>query len=232
MLQNKIFHVAGLIEEPLLYALLALSVVSWGFILERWFILRKIMKTSSDIQQRIQMLLPHCTFHDLESLQRDPGSPEGRSLTLALKHIKQHGLPGLEEIFNSIFTMERPLLERNLNFLASIGSNAPYIGLFGTVLGIMKAFNDLATTPEAGQQTVMAGISMALLATAAGLLVAIPAVMAYNHFQKQVRFILRNLDVLKQVCISCAKTTLSTTPPIPSTPIPSIPSTPPYQENR
>ena len=142
------------------------------------------MNESLNTQQRLQILLPSCTLKDLESLQGNPTTLEGRGLTLALRHMKEHGLHGLQEIFNSIFMMERPVLERNLNFLATIGSNAPYIGLFGTVLGIMKAFNDLSTTPEAGQQTVMAGISMALLATAAGLWVAIPAVMAYNYFQK------------------------------------------------
>ncbi|MEI7973576.1 MAG: MotA/TolQ/ExbB proton channel family protein, partial [Bdellovibrio sp.] len=96
-------------------------------------------------------------------------------------------------------------LEKSLGFLATIGSNAPYIGLLGTVLGIMKAFHDLATAPEAGQQTVMAGISLALVATAAGLFVAIPAVVAYNAYQKQVKGILQSLDALKEMCLAYAK---------------------------
>lgn len=89
--------------------------------------------------------------------------------------------------------------------MATIGSNAPYIGLLGTVMGIMKAFHDLSQASEGGQQAVMAGISAALVATAAGLFVAIPAVLAYNYFSKQARSILQNLDLTKELCISMAK---------------------------
>ncbi len=77
-------------------------------------------------------------------------------------------------------------LERNLTFLASVGSNAPFIGLFGTVLGIIRAFADLVGNIDGGADVVMAGISEALVATAVGIFVAIPAVVAYNAFQRQV----------------------------------------------
>jgi biopolymer transport protein ExbB len=77
-------------------------------------------------------------------------------------------------------------LERNLTFLASVGSNAPFIGLFGTVLGIIRAFADLAGNLDGGADVVMAGISEALVATAVGIFVAVPAVVAYNAFQRQV----------------------------------------------
>jgi biopolymer transport protein ExbB len=132
-------------------------------------------------------------------------SLEGKAAYMGLKYIKDHGDRGLSEVFNAFSLVEKPKLERFLNFLATIGSNAPYIGLFGTVLGIMKAFNDLATTPDANQQTVMAGISVALLATAAGLFVAIPAVIAYNYFQKQVKLVLSNLVAVKELCLAYAK---------------------------
>ena len=92
-----------------------------------------------------------------------------------------------------------------MGFLATVGSNAPYIGLFGTVLGIMKSFNDLAQSAQAGQNSVMAGISAALIATAAGLLVAIPAVLAYNYFQKQVKLIVGNYDSVKDLSIAYSK---------------------------
>ncbi len=77
-------------------------------------------------------------------------------------------------------------LERNLTFLASVGSNAPFIGLFGTVLGIIRAFADLVGNLDGGADVVMAGISEALVATAVGIFVAVPAVVAYNAFQRQV----------------------------------------------
>jgi biopolymer transport protein ExbB len=69
----------------------------------------------------------------------------------------------------------------------------------------MKAFNDLAQSPEAGQQTVMAGISLALVATAAGLAVAIPAVIAYNYYQRKVKGIMQSLEAVKELCLAYAK---------------------------
>ncbi|MCA9542057.1 MAG: MotA/TolQ/ExbB proton channel family protein [Myxococcales bacterium] len=77
-------------------------------------------------------------------------------------------------------------LERNLTFLASVGSNAPFIGLFGTVLGIIRAFHDLSGDLSGGANVVMSGISEALVATAVGIFVAIPALAAYNGFQRKV----------------------------------------------
>ena len=82
---------------------------------------------------------------------------------------------------------EKLRLERNLAFLATLGSNAPFVGLFGTVLGIIKAFHDLAGNQAGGPSVVMAGISEALVATAVGLMVAIPAVVAFNYFNRRVR---------------------------------------------
>jgi biopolymer transport protein ExbB len=138
-------------------------------------------------------------------MSKNPDTIEGRALGYAMKHIKDSGSKGLEEAFNSYALTERPELEKFLNFLATVGSNAPYIGLLGTVLGIMKAFNDLASSAEAGQQTVMAGISLALVATAAGLFVAIPAVISYNYYQRQVRGVLSGLDAVKELCLAYAK---------------------------
>ncbi len=80
----------------------------------------------------------------------------------------------------------RVRLEANLTFLASVGSNAPFVGLFGTVLGIIRAFHDLVGNVHGGADVVMTGISEALVATAVGIFVAIPALAAYNAFQRKV----------------------------------------------
>ena len=85
-------------------------------------------------------------------------------------------------------------VSRGLPVLGTMGNASPFIGLFGTVLGIIKAFQDLALADKAGPQVVMAGISAALLATALGLLVAIPAVIAYNYFSLRVARIRRDLE--------------------------------------
>lgn len=205
MLTEKIFTVAHLADQVVLWILLVLSVLSIGMILERYFALKKVSAESIKIRGRIKLALQSNSLEDVEDIAKDPNSLEGRAAGYAVKHMKASGSRGLEEVFNTFALTERADLEKFLGFLATVGSNAPYIGLFGTVLGIMKAFNDLATTPEAGQQTVMAGISMALVATAAGLFVAIPAVAAYNYYSKQVRSIFQSLESVKELCLAYAK---------------------------
>ncbi len=205
MLTERIFAIAQIADQVVLWILLILSVISIGIILERYFYLRRISKESREVRSKIRAALQTHSVEDVEGMSKSPDTIEGRALGYAMKHIKDSGSRGLEEAFNSYALIERPELERFLSFLATIGSNAPYIGLLGTVLGIMKAFNDLASSAEAGQQTVMAGISLALVATAAGLFVAIPAVISYNFFQRQVRGVLQGLDAVKELCLAYAK---------------------------
>lgn len=202
---EKIFAIAHYIDQSVLVLLVVLSIVSIAIILQKYFSLRKVAAESEKIRARVKLALHSNSVADIEDISRDINSLEGRAAHYALKSMKDSGSKGLEEIFNSFILSERAELEGSLGFLATIGSNAPYIGLFGTVLGIMKAFNDLASSPEAGQQTVMAGISVALIATAAGLFVAIPAVFAYNHFNKKVRGVLQSVESVKELCLAYAK---------------------------
>jgi biopolymer transport protein TolQ len=205
MLTEKIISVAQYLDQVVLWILVILSVLSVGMILERLFSLNKISAESAKVRSRIRMALQANSVDDFELIARDTGSLEGRAASYALRHIKESGIKGLEEVFNTYSLTERPDTERFLSFLATIGSNAPYIGLFGTVLGIMKAFNDLAQAPDAGQQTVMAGIALALIATAAGLFVAIPAVIFYNYFNKKVKTIFQSLEAVKELGLAYAK---------------------------
>lgn len=205
MLTEKIFAVAQLADQVVLWVLLLLSVMSIALILQKYMTLKNHAQNSERIRQRIKLALQSNSVEDVEEIAKDPVSLEGRLAQQALRHIKDSGSKGLEELFNTMVMTEKPELEKSLSFLATIGSNSPYIGLFGTVLGIMKAFNDLATSAEAGQQTVMAGISSALIATAAGLFVAIPAVVAYNYFSRQVKSIILSLESIKELCLTYAK---------------------------
>lgn len=205
MLTEKIFAIAHLADQVVIWILLVLSIVSVGMILERFFALKRISAESKRIRARIKMALQSNSVEDIEEIAKDPQVLEGRAASYALKHMRDNGSRGLEEIFNTFALIEKPELERYLGFLATVGSNAPYIGLLGTVLGIMKAFNDLAMAPEAGQQTVMAGISLALVATAAGLFVAMPAVIFYNYYSKQVKGIFTSLESVKELCLAYAK---------------------------
>jgi biopolymer transport protein ExbB/TolQ len=205
MLTEKIFAIAHIADQGVIWILVLLSVISVSLILERWFVLKKISAESLRVRSRIKLALQTNSIEDVEDIAKDPSSIEGRAASYAMKHMKDSGSKGLEEVFNVFILTEKPELEKSLGFLATIGSNAPYVGLLGTVLGIMKAFNDLATSTDAGQQTVMAGISMSLVATAAGLFVAIPAVIFYNYYSKQVKGIFSSLESVKELCLAYAK---------------------------
>lgn len=101
----------------------------------------------------------------------------------------------------SFLSSQRTEMERGLTILATLGSNAPFIGLFGTVLGIIHAFAALADQ-KGGMASVMSGISEALLATAVGLFVAIPAVIAYNVFARKMRVLFAQCEALKDFYLS------------------------------
>jgi biopolymer transport protein ExbB len=108
----------------------------------------------------------------------------------------ERGTEAVGEAAASAMIRERLLLERNLAYLGTVGNNAPFVGLFGTVIGIIQAFNDLSLNSTGGAATVMAGISEALVATAVGLLVAIPAVAAFNVFQRRIKTLMGDSDAL------------------------------------
>lgn len=204
---DKLFHIAQGGAEAILWLLIIVSIVSLGIILERWIALRQVRRNSDRIKARLREALQSQNLADLEELAKDRETLEGRALSYGLRHVREHGnASGVEEIFNSFALLERPALERGLNFLATVGSNAPFVGLLGTVLGIMRAFNDLANNVAgADNGAVMAGIAEALVATAVGLVVAIPAVIAYNSFQRQVKLSLQSLETVRDLCMAYSK---------------------------
>lgn len=203
MLTQKIFLAAQNGAEAILWMLLLLSVISIGAMIERYLSLRGLKKQSLKAQMRLRDALQGANLSELEDLAKDKETLEGRAVSYALRQMKEKGPEGIEEIFDSFIMMEKPGMERYLNFLGTVGSNAPFIGLLGTVLGIMKSFNDLGVDQNAA--AVMVGIAEALVATAVGLFVAIPAVVAYNYFQKQVKSIIQGLEAVKQLCVAYAK---------------------------
>lgn len=204
-MQDRIFAMAHYADQAVLYLLVALALVSVVLIIERYFYLRTVTGQSKATRRELEEALQARDLNVVEKISKSP-SLEGRATSHAMDHLRKNGREGIEEIFTTHSNVERPKLERSLGFLATVGSNAPYIGLFGTVLGIMKAFQDMSNAAEAGQGTVMAGISAALIATAAGLMVAIPAVLAYNYFQKQVKTVMSSLETVKEMVLAYAKT--------------------------
>ncbi|HAG92036.1 MAG TPA: tolQ protein [Bdellovibrionales bacterium] len=202
---ERFFQIAEYGHEITLWILILLSIFSLAFILERFFTLSRVSKKSDETSEKIRDILKANQLDEIEDIAKDKDSIEGQALSYALRHLKEKGTEGLEEIFSSFALVEKPQLEKRLNFLATVGSNAPFIGLLGTVFGVMDAFKQLANA-QPDQAMVMLGISKALIATAIGLAVAIPAVIAYNYFQRKVRGIMSSLNSTRDVCLAYART--------------------------
>jgi len=111
-----------------------------------------------------------------------------------------------EELMVAQQAVQRSALMRGISFLGTVGANAPFVGLLGTVLGIMRAFKDLASTTEQGPSVVMAGIAEALVATAIGLLVAIPAVVAFNYLRNWASGMVADADRVTRVLLAFIRT--------------------------
>src|SRR3954452_6669399 len=189
MLMQKLVLVAPLVANIILYLLLALSVLSIGVIIERWWF---FTRRRTDVAALSDGLRKALRTHDLASarklLEKNP-SIEAEIIHEALGWYDQ-GPDAVEQIVAKAVRSRRKKFEAGLVFLGTLGNNAPFIGLFGTVLGIVTAFKELGASTgnagaSAGMNNVMASISEALIATAVGILVALPAVIYYNIFQKK-----------------------------------------------
>jgi biopolymer transport protein ExbB len=166
-----------------LWLLVALSVLSVAVALERgaYFFRRRV-------NSKFPELMRLC---DAGKLATAAELASGDSLEAEVVRVADGAAPGGREAVAMATTAsvekKRIEYEQRLSILGTLGNNAPFIGLFGTVLGIIRAFADLSIAGKGGAQAVMAGISEALVATAVGLFVAIPAVLAFNFFQRLVR---------------------------------------------
>lgn len=204
---DTLFKIAEASATGILYFMAFLSVASVAIMIERFFALKKIGAQSATIARGFKQVIETQDMKQIVTLSETGSSLEARALGYGISYVNKNGINGLDELFNSFKTVERPALEKNLNVLGTIASNAPYVGLLGTVMGIMKAFNDLAgaNAQQSGNEVVMAGIAHALVSTAIGLAVAIPAVVAFNFFQKKVGNVLNNIDAARDLCLVYTK---------------------------
>ncbi len=171
-----------------LWLLLALSVVSIGVLLERaWTFARVARRGGAPLREQLLRLLQGDDADAAEVLLRDSGTWDGRAVAAAFV-FREGGSHAFSEAVDAELARSRGELERGLTFLGTIGNNAPFIGLFGTVIGVIVAFHELgsAAARAGAMGSVMAGIAEALVATGVGLFVAIPAVVAYNVISKRV----------------------------------------------
>ena len=192
--------------EWVMYVLIGLSVLSGGVIIERWLFYRNRAVDAEPVIRQLQEHLRNRQVDEARALARSLPAMEGRAVAACLQSLDQ-GPAAMEREMAAELAQQRPRYERNLIILGTLGNNAPFIGLFGTVLGIIKAFMDLAEDFAGGAAVVMAGISEALVATALGLLVAIPSVVAYNTLKARVRAIVANAEYLGHTVIAHAEAT-------------------------
>jgi biopolymer transport protein ExbB len=169
-----------------LYLLIIASVVSVAIMVERWMVYRVNKGDISVFMDSLAASLGNGDIDGAIKLASSTPRVEAKVALEGLTNIKK-GAATVDEVMTSRWIREKVALEKNLVILATMGNNAPFVGLFGTVLGIIKAFNDLALTGQSGIAVVMAGISSALIATALGIFVAIPAVIANNYFASKLK---------------------------------------------
>lgn len=193
---NEIFKKLALLGDVwVLWLLVGASVLSLGVIIERWWAFRKNKINFAQFLDDLNKKLERGDAPGARQLADETPGVEARVALMGLMNVAK-GPASVEAAMTSRLVLERSYMEKNLIVLGTLGNNAPFVGLFGTVLGIIKAFNDLAVTGQSGVSVVMSGISSALIATAFGILVAIPAVAANNAFQTRLRRISSNAQSL------------------------------------
>ena len=190
--------------EWVLWLLIALSILSVGVMIERfWFYQRH--GVSVDAVRRT--LVEHLDKGDYEGATKFLQAFDSLETNVVLFGLRDYrkGADSVEDLIAGALRTEKGRYEKRLNILATIASNAPFIGLFGTVLGIIRAFSDLSENLGEASGSVMAGISEALIATAVGLLVAIPAVVAFNFFKGKLNTVTDNGYLLARTLLASLK---------------------------
>ena len=176
---------ASLVVKCVLAILVFLSLASWTVIFQKYFTISRAARQVEEFEARFW------SGTELNQLLETAGIEErifSAGMTEYLKQSRQdpNALNSVSRAMRAVYNREMDHLERSLPLLASIGSTSPYIGLFGTVWGIMNAFTGLSTLDNVSLAVVAPGIAEALVATAIGLFAAIPAVAAYNYYNNRV----------------------------------------------
>ncbi len=183
---------AGLVVKGVLIILLLFSIVSWAVIFYKHRYFSRASKESSDFLQSYRSnRQPDEIFQTTRHLMISPIANLFRSVYADELHKEKSEV---RRVLRRYGALESAKLERYLSFLATTGSTAPFIGLFGTVWGIMNSFRSIGVTGAASLTVVAPGIAEALIATAAGLAAAIPAVIAYNYYLSTARRMIVDME--------------------------------------
>ena len=202
-----LFTRADFIVKSVIIMLIAASIYSWALIFEKYKVFKKIFKSSDEFEEEfLNSKSVKTLFEKTSSDTDDPMTVVFRSGANYLMQNKSQSQAVLTEkvkrVMDVAIDKEVEKYENKLTFLATVGSVAPFIGLFGTVWGIMNSFQSIAISRNTSLAIVAPGIAEALFATALGLLAAIPAVVAYNKFTSSSRKFTQKLENFTQTFLS------------------------------
>ena len=202
-----LFTRADFIVKSVIIMLIAASIYSWALIFEKYKVFKKIFKSSNEFEEEfLNSKSVKTLFEKTSSDTDDPMTVVFRSGANYLMQNKSQSQAVLTEkvkrVMDVAIDKEVEKYENKLTFLATVGSVAPFIGLFGTVWGIMNSFQSIAISRNTSLAIVAPGIAEALFATALGLLAAIPAVVAYNKFTSSSRKFTQKLENFTQTFLS------------------------------
>jgi biopolymer transport protein ExbB/TolQ len=195
---------AGLGSEWVMWLMLGLFGIGVIISFERLYL---YLSTSIDVTGTARKLIGFLDRGEIDkarALVKEGKAMEQRVIADALS-VYERGADSVEEVANASLIREKQRYERALMFLGTVGSNGPFIGLLGTVIGVILSFAELGRNPKGGLEVVGPGISEALVATAVGLVVAIPAVVAFNTFKAQLKSRVGNTDFLLRLVIAQLK---------------------------
>ena len=183
----QLFLRADFVVKAVIIILIAASVYSWALIFEKQKLFKKIEKTTSNFEDKFwKSKSAESFYNNLTNKEKDPLANIFQSAMVELIKTKSKSstiqIARVSRVIEISGDRELKSIEKNFTFLATVGSTAPFIGLFGTVWGIMNSFQSIAISRNTSLAIVAPGIAEALFATALGLLAAIPAVVAYNKF--------------------------------------------------
>jgi biopolymer transport protein TolQ len=202
----SLFLKADFVVKFVIIILIAASIYSWAIIIEKYKLFKKINGSSSIFEEQFwSSKSADSLYKKLEGYNEDPMANVFKSgMDFMIKN-KSRSASNQERVLQALsgsIDKEMEVVEKKLTFLATVGSTAPFIGLFGTVWGIMNSFQSIAISKNTSLAIVAPGIAEALFATALGLLAAIPAVVAYNKFTSDSRKYSTRLENFSQSFIS------------------------------
>jgi len=201
----NLFLRADIIVKSVIVILIAASIYSWAIIIDKYRLFKKINKSSEEFEDKFwKSKSAESFFNNLPPNIDDPMANLFKgSMQIVMKSRSKSNLPErLGSVVEVNIEKQMNVIDKNYTFLATVGSTAPFIGLFGTVWGIMNSFQQIAISRNTSLAIVAPGIAEALFATALGLLAAIPAVVAFNKFSSDSRKYSQKLENFSKRFIS------------------------------